>query len=117
MVPPARRCPEHCRTVATAEMRRRTDQGVRASMSEGGNRLPRATRNYQRSGLFRGRLGAGVHLALSAEDAAPFLVFGDRHPAFNANSDSRTGLSIAGKQLLQNGHGCSEFVDSNLRRI
>ena len=94
----------NCRTV------RRAGAGITPRINRIWNQRPTLR-------LFGGSLRAGVHLALRAEDAAPFLVLSYGHPALNADSDSRPRLGIARKQLLQNGHECSEFVDFNLRRI
>jgi len=54
------------------------------------------------SGLFcGGRRTASIHFALGPEDAAPVLVLGDRHSAFDADSHPLPGLGVAGKQLFQ----------------
>jgi hypothetical protein len=53
-------------------------------------------------GLFgSGWRAASVHFPLGPEDAAPILMLGDGHSAFNADSDALPGLGIAGKQLFQ----------------
>ena len=91
-MPPARRFTEHCRTVRRPPEARPWAKTLRERPSSGALRCP---------------LCAGVHLALGSENAAPFLVLGDRHAAFDADSDPLARLAIAGKQLLQDGHECS----------
>ena len=69
------------------------------------------------SGPFCAGLGATVvHLPLSPENAAPILVVGDGHPAFDANPHPLPRLGIPGKELLQERHGVSVST-STLRRI
>jgi hypothetical protein len=49
-------------------------------------------------------LGGFVHFLLCPENAAPVLVLGNGHPAFNANAYPLAGFGLAGKQLLEKGH-------------
>ena len=70
-----------------------------------------------RSGAFRGALRAtSVHFALSPEDAAPVLVLGQGHSAFDTNPHALPRLGIPGKELFQERHGVSVSA-STLRRI
>jgi hypothetical protein len=40
-------------------------------------------------------------LLLGSQDAAPFLVLGDGHPAFDANPNTNPRLGLSGEELLQ----------------
>src|SRR5262245_47135626 len=56
------------------------------------------------SGLFQLHLGGG------AVDRAPILVFGKRHPAFDAHADSRLRWVVFSEQTLQKGHAASQAI-------
>src|SRR5581483_11511664 len=45
-----------------------------------------------------------LHLLLAAQDRAPFLVFGNRHPALDADADSRLRWFVLAQQTFQERH-------------
>src|SRR5437868_8983454 len=62
------------------------------------------------SGLLgAGRAGLQVHFLLCSVDAAPVLVLGDRHPAFDTDPDPRLGgVGLLREQLLKEAHRFSD---------
>ena len=49
--------------------------------------------------------GFGSHFFLSPVDAAPVLVLGDRHPAFDADADPLS-RGFGGEEFLEDRHMC-----------
>ena len=67
------------------------------------------------SGARGGRLL--VHLLLRPEDAAPVLVFGNRHAALDAHVDSLDRRGFLGEQLLEKGHDRAPSVTETEKTV
>jgi hypothetical protein len=56
------------------------------------------------------------HFLLTAQDAAPILVVGDRHSTLNADANPLFGRGFLEQKLLQEGHGHSPLQDESVTR-